>query len=356
MRERYESNGVRIVKKILVVLIIILLVFVVHKFVANSDMIGIFVSESPINIESLNEINAEDIEKASLQGEAYHYYYNQLDDNAKIFYKSMENNIENMKSGTYEIDFGTYFNDLLNTPNGEEELNKAFQSAWNALSYDHVEIFYIDVTKLVLNIQTTSIGSMSKHTVYINNGKNTSYLSEELNGETVEEAETEIQIQKNEIVEKIQYYNDIDKIIYLHDWMIDNFEYDVTYEEDNIYNIYGALKNKKTVCEGYARTFKYILDDLGIPCVLISGDATNSNGETEAHAWDYVKIDGKWYAMDITWDDPIVPPSGLTNEMRYEYLLRGSEVFLKNHIEDGEISENSMKFVYPTLDRYDYNI
>ena len=61
------------------------------------------------------------------------YYYNQLDEYGKIIYDGINDNIENMKSGTYTIDFGTDFNDLLNSENGEETLNKAFQSAWNAI-------------------------------------------------------------------------------------------------------------------------------------------------------------------------------------------------------------------------------
>ena len=74
-------------------------------------------------------------------------------------------------------------------------------------------------------------------------------------------------------------------------------------KKNDIHNIYGALYNKKVVCEGYARTFKYILDGLGIENVLVSGTGTNSSGVTESHAWNYVKIDEKWYGVDVTWDD-----------------------------------------------------
>ena len=35
------------------------------------------------------------------------------------------------------------------------------------------------------------------------------------------------------------------------------------------------------------------MDELKIPCVLVSGTGTNSNGQTESHAWNYVQLDGK---------------------------------------------------------------
>ena len=69
------------------------------------------------------------------------YYYNQLDSYGKTIYKGFEDNKENMKSGTYKIDFGTEFNDLLNSEGGENTLNLAFQSAWNAYTYDHMDLF-----------------------------------------------------------------------------------------------------------------------------------------------------------------------------------------------------------------------
>ena len=61
------------------------------------------------------------------------FYYNQLDQYGKIIYDAIKNNKENMKTGTYKIDFGRQFNDLLHEENGEQILNTAFQSAWNAV-------------------------------------------------------------------------------------------------------------------------------------------------------------------------------------------------------------------------------
>ena len=71
----------------------------------------------------------------------------------------------------------------------------------------------------------------------------------------------------------------------VHDYLVDNINYDTSLSNQNIYNIYGALINRKCVCEGYARAFKYLLDELNIPCVMVIVTGTNSQGETENHAW-----------------------------------------------------------------------
>ena len=55
----------------------------------------------------------------------YKYYYEQLDSNAKIIYSAVEDNIENLKTGTAKIDFGGQFNSLLNEENGKEKINVA---------------------------------------------------------------------------------------------------------------------------------------------------------------------------------------------------------------------------------------
>ncbi len=283
------------------------------------------------------------------------YYYNQLNEYAKLIYKGFENNKENMKTGTYIIDFDTDFSNLLNTENGEETLNIAFQSAWNAYTYDNMDMFYIDVEKLTLTTRTTTIGSISTHQVEISNGSNTSYLKDEFNNQTINEQLNLLAAMREEIANQLEGYSDYEKIKEVHNWLIDNIEYDVNFESDESYSISGALIEGKAVCEGYARSFKYIMDELGIPCVLVSGTGTNSNGETESHAWNYVQLDGKWYAIDVTWDDPVVIGNGYVSaDTRYKYFLKGSNTFLVTHQEDGYLSPNSIEFEFPDLSAEDY--
>lgn len=369
-----KNNGNKITKAILIILLLILIIFSLYEIVFN-DVFEILDKKEKNPIEAISNFNQNnnqienniencDIIEPILNGNeagqsldaVIHYYYNQLDEQAKIIYEELEKNINNMQSGTYKVDFGSQFNDLLNSLDGEKKLNEAFQSAWNAFTYDYVDIFYINVEKLILTTNTTSIGSISTHRVYLSSGDNENYLADAFTSYNMLKQEKEkIGELKRNIISTLEGYSEYDQIRFLHDWMIDNFEYDITYTAENSGNIYGAFTTGKIVCEGYARAFKYILDGLGIPCILVSGTATNSTGQTETHAWNYVQIDEKWYAIDLTWDDPIIQNGGiLTNEVKYKYFLRGSEQFMKNHEEDGYITPNSMKFTFPTLENQDY--
>ena len=284
------------------------------------------------------------------------YFYNQLDEYGKIIYNAIKDNKENMKTGTYKIEFGTQFNDLLHESNGEQVLNTAFQSAWNAYTYDYMDIFYIDVEKLTLTTTTTSIAGFSTYTVDLSNGENASYLKDNFNSQIIINSTlSSLEAMKNEVGRQLENYSTIDKVRQVHNWLIENVEYDIDLSNDEPYTIVGALTDGEAVCEGYARSFKYIMDGLNIPCVLVSGIGMNSDGEIESHAWNYVQIDGKWYAIDVTWDDPIIIGNGyLTEELQYKHFLKGSRTFFQTHTEDGYITSNGMEFTFPELSEVDY--
>ena len=281
-------------------------------------------------------------------------YYAQLDDYAKIIYTELEKNLDNMKSGTYNVDFGTTFNELLQQENGEEILNNSFQLAINALNFDNPELFYIDISKVYLLTKVSTKLWGTTYTVEIGSSNGRSYLNWTFQDEEdVEQAIQEIEQVKRQIEADLSG-SDEEKIRGVHDYLVANLEYDSTISQDNIYNIYGALINQRTVCEGYARAFKAIMDDLRIPCLIACGTGQNSSGATESHAWNYVELDGKWYAMDVTWDDPIIIGNGrVSSDVNYRYYLKGSRDFFANHIEDGAIVGDA-SFRYPTLSVTNY--
>lgn len=311
------------------------------------------VSTEPIVIADNNKESNSTVSKST----GTKYYYNQLDTYGKLIYKGFEDNKENMKSGTYKIDFGNKFNDLLNSEGGEEALNIAFQSAWNAYTYDNMDVFYIDVEKLTLITRTRSIGNFSTHTVELSNGDNASYLKDNFNSkEKIDSTLNLLEAMRTEIGNQIAEFDNVEKMRQVHNWLINTIEYDINFESEEPYSIVGALTEGKAVCEGYARAYKYIMDGLGIPCVLVSGTGTNSNGETESHAWNYVQIGSSWYAIDTTWDDPVaIGNAHITEEDRYENFLRGSNKFFKTHAEDGYLSPGSIEFKFPEISTEDYN-
>lgn len=297
-----------------------------------------------------------DGDNTSTGNERYRYLYNQLSDTAKIIYTKLYQNRENLKTGTYKIEFGNAFSSLLSRDGGEEELKKEYQSAIEALLYDNPEIFYLEATSMYINIEKITRITGVKYNVYIDNGHKTSYLAEGFySKEDVDMAENAIEQVKNEIISLTSGKSDYEKIKIVHDYLIDNVEYDTTVLGSNIYNIYGALVSKRCVCEGYAKSFQYLMNELGIDTAIVIGTGTNSNNETENHAWNYVKLDNNWYAVDVTWDDPIIIGGGkLSNKSRYQYFLKGSSTFNRNHVETNNFTQEGQNFQYPTLSIYDY--
>jgi len=357
---------------ILIVSILVLLGIIIYDEFANTDVakdVQDFVTNVTVTGEKNQSVKVPDkiiettVDALESSDEKINYdtqkidkyYYNQLDEYSKKIYNAMNSNKENMKSGNYEINLGTQFSDLLSKSNGEELLGEYYQSAIEAYSYDNPDVFYIEFGNLYLNIETTTRGSKKTYKVVINAGNNTNYLTKEFS------SEERVKLAINEI-ENVQAYfiqnkkdNTYDNIKLVHDYLVESIEYDQTVSQTNIYDIYGALVKKESVCEGYAKSFKYLMDSVEIPCVIVAGEGTNSEGSTENHAWNYVELDGKWYAIDCTWDDPIIIGGGkLSNSAKYKYFLKGESEFNQSHFPSGQFTENGKVFEYPSLSINNY--
>ena len=283
------------------------------------------------------------------------YFYNQLESYSKTIYKAFESNKENMKEGTYKINLGTSFSNILSKQNGQEELGKYYQSAIEAYTYDNPDVFYLSPNKIYLNIETTTKGQNKTYNVYINNWEEANYLNEEFsNKQDINLALEKIEAIRKQIIHN-KTGNDYEDIKMVHDYLVENIEYDTSLQEKNIYNIYGALINGKCVCEGYARAFKYLLDGLGIESTMVIGKGINSSGQSENHAWNYVKLENNWYAVDCTWDDPVIIGGGyIGNSSKYRYFLKGKEDMEKDHTTLGNFTQGGKEFEYPTLNNKSY--
>ena len=94
----------------------------------------------------------------------------------------------------------------------------------------------------------------------------------------------------------------------VHDYLASHFRYDETY---TYYTCYDLLVGGTAVCEGYARAYMDILKRAGMEAIYATSDAMD-------HGWNLVKIDGSWYHVDVTWDDPV---SDITGRVRHFYFL-----------------------------------
>ena len=126
--------------------------------------------------------------------------------------------------------------------------------------------------------------------------------------------------------------SEFEKAKAIHDYMVMNIDYDYddylanTIPNDS-YNVMGALKNKYAVCAGYAKTFKLLCELAGLECTYVTGTAGGP------HAWNRVKVDGKWYNIDVTWDDPVSTGKAFDDHKynRYSYFLISDQLMYKDH-------------------------
>lgn len=284
------------------------------------------------------------------------YYYNQLDENSKIIYAEILHNIDRIKDGEDNIKISSKLSSLADSGDMNSALMVVFQNAWDAFRNDNVDVFYIDGTKMCLVTKMTKRGSQVKYEFFISKGNNNNYFINGFNNKSqVEQAEKYIKEKETEILESITEKNDYYRIMNAHNWIVENLEYNLEESNHNA-NIYGALYDNKVVCEGYARLFKSLMDKMNIPCIFVSGVGKNlENGSSEDHAWNYVFLKGKWYAVDATWDDPIILGGGFaSSDIKYKYFLKGSDEFFDSHIEEGQLVDNGMEFEYPEISKEDY--
>ena len=282
------------------------------------------------------------------------YYYNQLEESSKAIYDAIESKIDMLKSGTETISIDYDFSSILNEKSGQTKLNRIYGDAINAINMDIPNLFYIDFSKMSLNIESTTSILGTKHKLYITPKEDeTNYLQTGFS--TISQVEKAI-----DSVEYIKEYaldsakgEDYSRIKILHDWIIDYDSYSST--SSNRGTVYGTFIERQAVCEGYARAFKYLLDNIGINNILVIGTATNSAGNTEDHMWNYVQLNGSWYAVDCTWDDPIVQGGGTIGyEVKHRYFMAGSNTMSKTHVPRRTISPDGMDFTLPTLNSNNY--
>ena len=115
-------------------------------------------------------------------------------------------------------------------------------------------------------------------------------------------------------------WTDMEKALYINDYLARNCEYDLTYSK---YSAYDALVDGTAVCQGYALACRALADEVDLECELVTSWSLN-------HAWNMVKVNGKCYHVDITWNDPVRDMMG---RARHQFFLKSTKYFKSD---DGE--------------------
>ena len=372
-------------------------------------MVGVYGS-------GINQASAEDITGVD------NYFGQQLTAVGKQFYAAMEDMAKVDATGTSMFMRGEDYDLVKNNrvtqtqlqryAEGDMELLNAMGAARDAFYTDYDDIFYVDFGALSLRVTQSG----SKFNAYLGAGRRATYWLEEFNSqEEIEAAVSQYEVALKDVMTAVgaatptqsqiktlgdELAAEVAKIREAHRQVAINTVYrkETPYEWEtskddysaHVRTPYGAFVMGKALCEGYARAFKAIMDELGIPCVLVNGVYRHGNNQEELHMWTHVKLlDGKWYAVDPTFDDlnfddrekwpadkhPSIAnhttpldesliPDQFTEEVKEEnsiyddemdvyyneaYFLKGSAVMNNQHATSPYKSEAEYIFTYPEL-------
>lgn len=255
----------------------------------NSDSVGM---EYPQDEDDIYEISDSKDLFDALQASLYDF--------SPDIYLSVED---------YDL-FSEYWDELLE----DGALHSAFQQGQVRIEYDNESPCIIH---LFFSYNTTGIVLQE----YLLDGE------PDLKGDK----EKELYLVMTDIADEIfePDMTDREKVLAVHDYLVVHTIY--SEEEGNadyLATAYSVLIDGEGQCQGYSEAFTALLMLSGVETQVISGDALDSTATYQPHAWNLVKIDGDWYHVDATWDDPIPDTGG---SAIHTYLFRSDDYFERDH-------------------------
>ena len=250
-----------------------------------------------------------------------------VDDNMEQYDYSLKNTLTDNEKNLYNhIKF--MLDNKQTSFNFENITNDDFKKAYYAVLYDHPEYIRTGFN------YTYSVKTTGDHVDF---HADPALFSDD--PEIASKAEQELEAVVSMVSESAKAQADpYFAVKYVHDYIIDNTVYDteslaaVHGGDDGLViasTAYGCLVEHKAVCSGYSSAFQLIMQRLGYECGRINGTRITESG---AHQWNYVCLDGEYYFMDITWDDPL-KDDGIETKT-YDYFLITDEDIAYTHVSD----------------------
>ena len=219
------------------------------------------------------------------------YFYSILNSQQQSWYRAIDKAVNNLE---YEARF-----------NVDISKNKNYM-IYFLYMFDHPEHFYLGNTVTMYNYGngiSSIIFCYSDGVQYCKYGHNPSSLTPELKANILaQKARFDTEVKR--IVSTIPANApDVVKEKLIYDRILLDSYYNLDAKWSGVcepnWNAYGIIINKHGVCEAYAEAFQTLLYAVGIQSTGIVGEAGGG------HKWNAVKLDGEWYACDITFDDPV---------------------------------------------------
>lgn len=259
---------------------------------------GVSVSTEDTELEKATAARA-DKREALLSDGVFRYAYEQLSDDEKEVYAELLVGITEMEE---ELEIDSVDQETLDV-------------IYELMLADHPEIFWTDgytVTSYVLGNVVQTLTVTPAYTCSVE--------QRDALAARVEEAASQITADASAM-----YAEDYGRARYVYEKLIDMVEYDPDNADNQ--NICSVFLDGSSVCMGYAKSFQYLMQKLGIACMTVSGRA---NGET--HAWDLVRMDDAYYYIDPTWGDTnYTDPEAGYGSVNYLFFGMTTADLLKTH-------------------------
>lgn len=280
------------------------------------------------------------------------YFYDQLNDLDKQIYDTIDSEIDLILDGTIDkIEFviPDQYNIYLYKAENESEKNRYYyydengneidynltKAIFTYLGYDHMEYFWLNNKTISFGIGYNPVSKRIGSLIFLSGD---SKYAPPYDASSAPEEIEKVDSRTNDIITDIsENATRYKKLQIINDWLVDNNTYNPYVaaggEESDKANkvawiltsalLYGNGDDDTMypVCEGYAEAFKLLCDSMDIPCIIVT---------SETHEWNAVQMDdGKWYYVDVTFNDPIIVANSeaerkeLIEEYRYKHFLIG---------------------------------
>ena len=320
----------------------------------------IFKSENiPIkfwNITEKNElkqkINDEDVVGIS-SSTTFTDFYSQLSDTEKQFYDTIyEHSSKDVPDLTVKVEVT-----LRNRNAFIEQLKDFSERIFTALAYDRPELWWIGTYQISMS---STIKINHYYVIFDITPEDSIFYG--YTGSKIKKLNDLIIMAKDDIMNQIsnmKLTTDYAILRYIHDYLITKIVYTLDENMTHIRTIYGALVDNKCVCEGYAEAFQYLAQQYGINCII---------ARSSEHEWNFVEMNGKWYVVDVTYDDPIIGnkivPSGYYDNLQIDYFLTGTDHEIEYHSKYSNDPDHILVYSgysdkimvsYPDIEKNDYS-
>lgn len=245
--------------------------------------------------QQLNELELPREVKSISKGR---YAYETLSEENKVIYDQMLDAVMNHDE---EV--------TLSTEDGQE-----LEDIFNCIKADYGGLFWVESFRYTQYQRNGKTEAMSFAPNYIMTSEERSRMQKRIDR------------QVKKYIKEVSQKSDYEKVRDIYRKLIQKVNYNLEAEHNQ--NIISVFIGKETVCQGYASAMQYLMDQLDIPCVIVTGMAKGG-----PHAWNLVQIEGEWYYLDVTWGNSKFhdDEENDVKYIEYDYLNITTEEMLKDH-------------------------